>query len=99
MCLPRISLPDSKKRELPDKPVIICTQQEAVQREKTKSTQKKTWKFSAQNVRDFAFATSRKFIWDAQAVKVAGSTPLAMSYYPREGNPLWEQESTKAVKN
>lgn len=82
-----------------DKPVIICTQEEAVQREKQKSKEKKTWKFTAENVRDFAFATSRKFIWDAQAVKLAGKTPLAMSYYPKEGNPLWEQESTKAVKN
>ncbi len=81
-----------------DKPVIIATQQEAEQREKTKSTGKKTWKFYAENVRDFAFASSRKFIWDAQAVKIGDKTPLAMSYYPKEGNPLWEQESTKAVK-
>jgi hypothetical protein len=82
-----------------DKPVIICTQQEAIQREKTKSKQKKTWKFTAVNVRDFAFAASRKFIWDAQAVKLADKTTLAMSYYPKEGNPLWEKESTKAVRN
>jgi len=82
-----------------DKPVIICTQAEAVQREKSKSKEKKTWRFEAENVRDFAFATSRKFIWDAQAVKVADKTTLAMSYYPKEGNPLWEAESTKAVKN
>ena len=52
-----------------DKPVIIASQAEAIQREKTKLTEKKTWKFKAENVRDFAFATSRKFIWDAQAVK------------------------------
>ena len=82
-----------------DKPVIIATQDEAVQREKTKSKEKKTWEFHADNVRDFAFATSRKFIWDAQAVKIGSKTPLAMSYYPKEGNPLWEKESTKAVKN
>jgi hypothetical protein len=50
-------------------------------------------------VRDFAFASSRKFIWDAQAVKIGDKTPLAMSFYPKEGNPLWERESTKAVKN
>ena len=81
-----------------DKPVIIATQEEAIVREKTKSKDKKTWKFKAENVRDFAFATSRKFIWDAQAVKIGDKTPLAMSYYPKEGNPLWEQESTKAVK-
>ncbi|HBK89092.1 MAG TPA: aminopeptidase [Cytophagales bacterium] len=81
-----------------DKPVIIATQAEAIVREKTKSKEKKTWKFKAENVRDFAFATSRKFIWDAKAVKIGDKTPLAMSYYPKEGNPLWEKESTKAVK-
>jgi hypothetical protein len=82
-----------------DKPVIIVTQAEATAKEKTKATTKKTWEFTADNVRDFAFASSRKFIWDAQAVKVGTKTPLAMSYYPKEGNPLWEQESTKAVVN
>ncbi len=81
-----------------DKPIIIATQAEAIVREKTKAKDKKTWKFKADNVRDFAFATSRKFIWDAQAVKIGDKTPLAMSYYPKEGNPLWEKESTKAVK-
>jgi hypothetical protein len=82
-----------------DKPVVIVTQDEATAKEKTKSAAKKTWEFQADNVRDFAFASSRKFIWDAQAVKVGDKTPLAMSYYPKEGNPLWEQESTKAVVN
>jgi len=82
-----------------DKPVIIVTQDEAIQKEKSKSTAKKTWVFRAENVRDFAFCSSRKFIWDAQAVKIGDKTPMAMSYYPKEGNPLWEKESTKAVKN
>jgi len=82
-----------------DKPLKIVTQEEAVAKEKTKAASKKTWKFYAENVRDFAFASSRKFIWDAQAVKVGNNTPLAMSYYSKEGNPLWEQESTKAIKN
>jgi hypothetical protein len=82
-----------------DNTVVICTQEEAVRREMTKSKDKKTWKFYAENVRDFAFASSRKFIWDAQAVKVNDKTPLAMSYYPKEGNPLWALESTKAVRN
>lgn len=81
-----------------DKPVIIASQAEAIVREKSRAKDKKTWKFKAENVRDFAFATSRKFIWDAMAVKVGDKTPLAMSYYPKEGNPLWEQESTKAVR-
>lgn len=82
-----------------DKPVLIVTEAEAVKKEKTKSTAQKTWVFHGENVRDFAFASSRKFIWDAQAVKIGDKTPLAMSFYPKEGNPLWEKESTKAVKN
>jgi len=82
-----------------DKPVIIVTQAEAIEKEKTKAKDKKTWQFEATNVRDFAFASSRKFIWDAMAVKIANSSPLAMSFYPKEGNPLWEKESTIAVKN
>ena len=82
-----------------DEPVIIVTEEEAIENEKAKTSNTKTWVYHAENVRDFAFATSRKFIWDAQAVKIGDKTPLAMSYYPKEGNPLWEQESTKAVKN
>lgn len=80
-----------------DKPVLIVTQDEAVENEKEKTTKTKTWVFKATNVRDFAFATSRKFIWDAQAVKLPNRTVLAMSYYPKEGNPLWERYSTKLV--
>lgn len=82
-----------------DKPVLIVTEEEARKKEKTKATTKRTWEFYAENVRDFAFASSRKFIWDAQAVKLNDKTPLAMSLYPKEGNPLWGKESTKAVKN
>jgi peptidase M1-like protein len=82
-----------------DKPVIIVTQKEAEAKEKNPKTGKKTWKYTAKNVRDYAFASSRKFIWDAQSVKTGSTTPLAMSYYPKEGNPLWERESTKAVVN
>jgi len=82
-----------------DEPVFIVTEDEAIANEKDKSRDTKTWVYHAEDVRDFAFATSRKFIWDAQAVKVGDKTPLAMSYYPKEGNPLWEKESTKAVKN
>ena len=80
-----------------DKPVIIVTQEEAIEAEKQKSSKKKTWKFHADNVRDYGFATSRKFIWDMQAVKVAGKDVMAVSMYPKEGNPLWEEYSTKAV--
>jgi hypothetical protein len=80
-----------------DSPVLIVTQSEAEKAELTKVTTKKTWTFKALNVRDFAFATSRKFIWDAQAVTVGGKKVLAMSYYPKEGNPMWERYSTKLV--
>ena len=82
-----------------DKPVIIISQEEAVANEKSRASKKKTWTYQAENVRDFAFASSRKYIWDAMAVKVGNKTPLAMSYYPKEGNPLWEKESTIAVAN
>ncbi len=81
------------------KQVIIATQKEAEERETKKASTKNTWVFHADNVRDFAFASSRKFIWDAMAVKINDKTPMAMSYYPKEGNPLWEKESTKAVAN
>lgn len=81
-----------------EQPVIIHTQKEAEKIEKGRSSDKKTWHFKAENVRDFAFANSRKFIWDAMAVKQAhGPDVMAMSMYPKEGNPLWEQYSTKAV--
>ena len=82
-----------------DKPVMIVTKDEAEDNEQTKSTKLKTWKFSATNVRDFAFASSRKFIWDAQAVKLPTNTVMAMSFYPKEGLPVWKEESTKAIKN
>lgn len=82
-----------------DKPVLIVNEKEARQKEKSRSEKKSTWEFHAENVRDFAFASSRKFIWDAMAVRVGDKTPLAQSLYPKEGNPLWERESTKAIKN
>jgi hypothetical protein len=82
-----------------EKPVIIITQDEATKNESSRAKDKKTWIYKAQNVRDFGFASSRKFIWDAMAVKIGGKTVMAMSYYPREGNPLWEQYSTRVVKH
>ncbi|UII27999.1 M1 family metallopeptidase [Fulvivirga maritima] len=88
-----------KAKKTYDKPVFIVTEDEAKANEKTKASKTKTWSFKADNVRDFAFASSRKYIWDAQAVKLPTTTPLAMSFYPKEGNPLWADESTKAIKN
>jgi hypothetical protein len=80
-----------------NEPVLIVNQDEAVANEKDKGKGTKTWVFHAENVRDFAFASSRKFIWDAQAVEVGSKKPLAMSFYPKEGNPLWGQFSTRIV--
>ncbi len=78
-------------------PVFIITEAEAREQEKSRTNKTKTWVFKAENVRDFAFASSRKFIWDAMAVKQNGRTILAMSMYPKEGNPLWEKYSTRVV--
>jgi hypothetical protein len=80
-----------------DAPVVIVTQEEAEAAEKGFSDKTKTWKLKAENVRDFGFATSRKFIWDMQAVKLGNRDVMAVSMYPKEGNPLWEEYSTKAV--
>ena len=92
---------DQKKRleqaRKSDVPVIIVTQAEAEKAEADKAKKTKTWTYKATNVRDFAFATSRKFIWDAQNMPVNGKNVLCMSYYPKEGNPLWERSSTKLV--
>lgn len=80
-----------------DKPVMIVTQAEAEAAAKGFSTAKRTWKFKAENVRDYAFATSRKYIWDMMAVKMGDKSVMAVSLYPPESNPLWEDWSTRAV--
>ena len=80
-----------------DKPVMIVTPDEAKAAEGKKADGKKTWVFHATNVRDFAFATSRKFIWDGMDQPIAEKNVLCMSFYPKEGNPLWERYSTKVV--
>lgn len=80
-----------------DKPVMIVTQEEAEKAEKGRATDTKTWKFYAENVRDFGFASSRKYIWDMMAVKIGNKDVMAVSMYPKEGNPLWEEWSTYAV--
>ncbi len=80
-----------------DQPIFIVTEEEARENESEVSDKKSTWKFVANNVRDFAFATSRKFIWEMQAVEIGENTVMAVSLYPKEGNPLWEEYSTKAV--
>ena len=79
-------------------PVIIASKEEADSRMEGKSKDTKTWKFKAERVRDFAFATSRRFIWDAMNTKLpSGQTAMAMSMYVKEGDCLWSKYSTKAV--
>ena len=86
------------KAKTASRPVLIVTQGEAEAAEKIKTSGSKTWTFKANNVRDFAFASSRKFIWDAMGVKMKNNrTVMAMSYYPKEGYPLWERYSTNVV--
>jgi len=83
-----------------EKPIFIITPEEAHDNELKKSTDYKTWSFKADNVRDFAWASSRKFIWDAAGYRQdSKENPLvmAMSFYPKEGEPLWSKYSTEAV--
>lgn len=81
-----------------DRPVVIVSQETADERIENPETEKtKTWTFKALNVRDFGFASSRRFIWDAMGVQFGDHTVMAMSYYPKEGNPLWEKYSTEIV--
>ncbi len=86
-----------EQAKIADKPVFIVNEDEAKKNEKSKSKSTKTWKFYAENVRDFAFGSSRKYIWDAMGVKIGGKTVMAMSYYLKESNPLYSQYSTKVV--
>ena len=88
-----------KARTSFEEPIFIVTQEEAEKAEKGNSNKTKTWHFNAKNVRDFAFASSRKYIWDAMAVNINGKTVMAISLYPKEGNPLWEEHSTRVVAN
>lgn len=81
-------------------PVYIVTPPEALAAEGRKPTGEKTWVFQADNVRDFAWASSRKFVWDAMGVRQdSAERPLvmAMSFYPKEARPLWDAWSTKAI--
>ncbi|MCC7011322.1 MAG: M1 family metallopeptidase [Planctomycetes bacterium] len=85
--------------ESSDKPLFIVTPEEAKANESHTPTGKKTWVYRADNVRDFAFASSRKFIWDAVSHRVDDKSVWAMSYYPKEGEPLWSKYSTAAIQH
>ena len=76
-----------KKQRNPKNPCLIVTVDEALENLETKTSRQKTWHFKAENVRDYAFAASRRYIWDAMGVQVGDNTVMAMSYYPNEANP------------
>ena len=91
----RLSKAGSAKR-----PVYIVTPQEALDNEKFGTSKRKTWQFRAENVRDVAWASSRKFMWDAKGYNQGGKTQshvMAMSFFPKEGDPLWSKYSTESV--
>ncbi len=99
--LTKTQLERMKTASMSKTPVIIASQEEAEQRIKTKSSTKKTWIYTAKNVRDFAFTSSRRFIWDAMQTDVYnnGRKIWSMSFYSKEGNPLWEKYSTRVVEH
>lgn len=80
-----------------DVPVFIVTPREASDNEKGRSDEVKKWRFRATNVRDFAFASSRMFIWDAMSVPFKNNNVIAMSFYSNDSEPLWSQFSTKTI--
>lgn len=82
-----------------DRPVFIVTPEEALENEKKGTSDTKTWHFKADNVRDFAWASSRKFMWDAKGVKQGGPQKhvMAMSFWPKEGGDLWKKYSTESI--
>lgn len=89
-----------QEAENAERPVFIVTAEEALENEKEATTETRTWRFSAENVRDFAWASSRKFIWDAQGYQQGGDVQplvMAMSFYPKEGEPLWSTYSTESI--
>ncbi|KGJ89485.1 M1 family metallopeptidase [Thalassotalea sp. ND16A] len=82
------------------RPVFVVTAEEALENEKSATSKSKTWRFSAENVRDFAWASSRKFMWDAKGFEQGGDEQefvMAMSYFPKEGGDLWKKYSTESV--
>jgi hypothetical protein len=78
-------------------PVEIVTLAEAKAAETKKSEAKKTWVFQANNVRDFAWTSSRKFVWDAMAQPINGKNVMCMSFYGKEAYNLYSQFSSRAV--
>ena len=86
-----------KKAEVSKEPIQIVNLEEALQKSKTRSKQTQTWQFEAKNVRDFAWTSSRRFVWDAMPVQIEGRKVMCMSFYAKEAYPIYAKYSTKAV--
>jgi hypothetical protein len=87
-----------KQSQTSDEPIEIVSLEEAKLKSKNPDKDKfKTWSYTAENVRDFAWGSSRRFIWDAMGIKQDGKTVMCMSYYPKEAYSLWRRYSTKVV--
>ena len=86
------------KAQTAKEPIQIVTQAEALNASKvTTNANKKTWIYKADNVRDFAWTSSRRFVWDAMPIQVEGKKVMTMSYYANEAYPIYSRFSTKAV--
>jgi hypothetical protein len=88
-----------QKAQTAKEPVEIITLKEAIENSKTKKTGKKTWVFEALNVRDFAFNTSRRLVWDAMATNIDGKKVMCMSFYGKEAYPIYSKYSTKVTEH
>ena len=86
-----------QKAQNAKEPVQIVTLDEALAASKQKSKAKKTWIFKADNVRDFAWTASRRFVWDAMPAMVEGKKVMCMSFYAKEAYPIYSKYSTKVV--
>ncbi|MDN7125366.1 M1 family metallopeptidase [Pseudidiomarina sp. 1APP75-32.1] len=89
-----------EKAKTADRPVFVVTEEEALENEKEGTSKRKVWRFAAENVRDFAWASSRKFMWDAKGYQQGGDVQplvMAMSFFPKEGGDLWKKYSTESV--
>jgi hypothetical protein len=86
-----------QKAQTSREPVEVVTLEEAKAAESKKSKTKKTWIYKADNVRDFAWTSSRKFVWDAVPQNVQGKKIMCMSYYGKEAYGLYRKFSSKAV--
>ena len=91
-----------QKAQIAKEPLQIVTLDEALNASKEKKgiaspSARKTWIYKADNVRDFAWTSSRRFVWDAMPAMIEGKKAMAMSYYAKEAYPIYSKYSTKAV--